>query len=87
MTDNDPNLVISSASQKVLVDGQPSSIEIFRLEHEELWTLEVIDRDGTSHVWDDRFASDMDARDRAIADLEAEGAAGFMRGDNVVPFR
>lgn len=86
MSEEEPNLVTSSKSQSVAVDGYPFSINIFRLERDKFWTLEVVDCDGTSHVWDDEFSSDKDARDEALRVLEAEGAVAFMRGSNVIPF-
>lgn len=87
MIDDEPNIVASGKSQRVVVDGYAFSIEIYRLETDETWVLEVVDHEGTSHVWEDQFASDTEARDAAIQALESEGAAAFMRGDNIVPFR
>lgn len=84
--ENEPNLVVSSKSQRVVVDGYPFSIRIFRLETETDWTLDIEDFEGGSHVWDDTFASDKDARTAALEALEREGAFRFMNGDNVVPF-
>lgn len=84
--DKEPNLVNSSKSMRVAIDGYRLSIEIFRLEEEQDWTLEVVDPEGTSHVWDDRFVSDGDARDTALKEIEKNGPLAFMRGDNVVPF-
>ncbi len=86
MTEEEQNLVTSSKSQTVVVDSCPFSIEIYRLEDEKTWTFEVVDHERTSHVWDDQFRSDKDARDAAIQALEAEGAVAFMRGNNVIPF-
>ena len=85
--DQDPNLVTSDKSQRVLVDGHPFSIQIYRLETDKTWTLEVVDHEGTSHVWDEQFRSDRDARNAAIEALESEGAVAFMHGDNGIPFR
>ena len=88
MTDNDePNLVTSSKSLRVVLKGHPFSIEIYRLENEVQWTLEVVDAEGTSHVWNELFDDDRDARDAAIQALEQEGPHAFTRGNNVVPFR
>ena len=86
MDDDDPNLITSGKSQRVVVDGYPFSIQIFRLESDDLWTLEVVDHKGTSHAWVDQFRSDREARDAALAALSSEGAAAFMRGDNIIPF-
>ena len=69
------------------MDGYPFSIQIYRLEKDKTWTLEVVDHEGTSHVWDEQFRSDRDARNAAIEALESEGAIAFVRGDNVIPFR
>lgn len=85
--DDEPNMVNSGKSQRVIVDGLPFSIEIYRLETDKTWTLEVVDHEGTSHVWDDLSASDKDARNTAIEAIQSEGALAFMRGDNVIPFR
>jgi len=87
MIEDEPNLVTSGKGQHVIIDGFPFSIEIYRLEQDKTWTLEVVDHEGTSHVWDDQFASDKDARNTAIQAIEAEGAVAFMRGDIVIPFR
>jgi len=87
MTEVEPNLVTSPKSQSVVIDGYRFDLEIYRLERERDWTLEVVDQDGTSHVWDECFASDKDARNAAIAALEDAGAVAFMAGDNVLPFR
>jgi len=87
MIEDEPNLVTSGKSKRIVVDGYPFRIDIFRLEADETWTLEVIDHRNTSHVWDQQFTSDAEARDVAIKTIEAEGALTFMRGNNVIPFR
>lgn len=85
--DAEPNLVTSGRSSHIEIDGYGFSVEIYRLETELEWTLEVVDADGTSHVWDDRFSSDKDALEEAVRVLKAEGARRFMRGNNIIPFR
>lgn len=85
--DDDPNLVTSGKSKRIVVDGYPFSIDIFRLETYTTWTLEVVDHQNTSHVWDEQFESDTEARDVAVKTIKAEGALAFMRGKNVIPFR
>ena len=86
MPDANPHLVVSMKSQAVLVDGYRFEIEIYKLEGQDHWTLEVVDHDGTSHVWDDTFSSDKDARNAALDELHKVGAKAFMLGDNVVQF-
>lgn len=88
MTEEDePNIVASGKSQKIMVDGVRFNIDIYRLETDTFWTLEVVDAENTSHVWEDQFSSDKDARDAAIKAIKSEGAIAFMRGNNVIPFR
>jgi len=87
MNDDEPNIVTSGKSQRVVIDDYPFSIEIYRLETDRTWTLEVVDHKGTSHVFEERFTSDKDALNTAVQEIEQEGALAFMRGDNVVPFR
>ncbi|MFA3919334.1 hypothetical protein [Ruegeria hyattellae] len=86
MTD-EPALVSSPKSQSIIVDGYRFDIEIHRLDFETGWTLEVVDQDGTSHVWDEQFASDKDARNAAVNALQEAGAITFMTNDSIVPFR
>lgn len=87
MMAEEPNLVTSGKSTRVVIDGYSFSIDIFRMENDATWTLEVIDQQNTSHVWDEQFQSDAEARDVAVKTIEAEGAIAFMRGNNVIPFR
>tara|TARA_R110000737_G_scaffold26627_4_gene45411 strand:- start:19314 stop:19583 length:270 start_codon:yes stop_codon:yes gene_type:complete len=87
MNENEPNPIRSSKSLRAVIQGHPFSIEIYRLETEATWTLEVIDHTGASHVWNEQFSSDREARDSAIYTLETEGPAAFIVGDNVVLFR
>ena len=87
MIEEEPNIVTSGKSQRVIIDGHPFSIEIYRAETDQNWMLEIVDQDGTSHVWDDHFASDKEARNAAMQAIEEEGAVAFMRGDNVIRFR
>jgi len=84
--DEEPNLVTSGKSKRISIDGFVFAIEIYRLEADTTWSLEVVDQDGTSHVWDDTFESDWDAFNAAVEAIEKEGALAFMRGNNVINF-
>jgi uncharacterized protein len=85
--EEEPNLVVSGLSKAVTLDGVRFRIEIYSLEHDPDWILEVVDPNGTSIVWDEPFETDRQAFDTAVATILEEGAAAFMRGDdNVVPF-
>jgi len=82
---SDPNIIYSGLGDHITVDGQTFKVEIYRLENNHDWILEVIDQDGTSIVWDNPFPSDKAALDELQAVIKAEGANAFT-GGNIIPF-
>lgn len=70
---DDPNLVTSGKSQRVVIDGYSFLINIYRLETDTTWSLEVVDHQNDSQVWDNQFETDSEARDAALAALNSEG--------------
>jgi hypothetical protein len=82
----DPNIVDSGLSQRITVDGHELKIEIYRLEHDTQWSLEIVDEDDTSTVWDNLFDTDQGALDAALKMVTEEGLSGFRDSENVVPF-
>jgi hypothetical protein len=82
----DPNIVLSGLSQKIMVEGHEFQIEIYRLEVDPTWTLEVVDEDGTSTVWDDTFDSDQAAMDELMRTIKKEGLSAFRDSGNVIKF-
>ncbi|MBB3231151.1 hypothetical protein [Halomonas stenophila] len=59
-------------------DGHTLQVDIYRLEEEDDWLLEVVNKGGTSHVWDDRFATDQAAMDAVHEAIDEEGIAAFL---------
>ena len=55
-----------------MIDVPRFDIHIFRLDEEDCWTLEVINDERDSYVWDDVFAAEQAA-------LEAIGKEGATR--------
>lgn len=86
MTSETLKTVTSRKNIRVVIDGHRFSTKIYRLEHEPLWTLEVVDDEGVRHVWAKRFDTEREARDEAIRALDSSGPAAFKRGNNIVPF-
>jgi TolB-like protein len=76
--EDEPVIVDSGLSQEIEVDGYTFEINIYRLEEETTWTLEVVDEDNTSHVWNDTFASDFAALVEAQKAIRTVGAEAFM---------
>jgi len=82
---SDPNIIYSGLGGNVTVGGHVFKVEIYRLENDPDWILEVVDHEGTSTVWDNPFISDTTAFDELQAVIKAEGANAFT-GGNIIPF-
>ena len=86
--EREPNLIISGASQRIVEDGVPFKVDIYKLEGGDGWSLEVVTEDRTSIVWDDLFDDDRNALEEAVTTIRREGAVAFVNGgSNVIPFK
>lgn len=74
----EPELIQSPLSQAITRDGHTLQVDIYRLDEEVDWLLEVVNEEGTSHVWDDRFATDQAALDAVHEAIDEEGVAAFL---------
>lgn len=74
----DPILEISALSQPISSGGRTVQVEIYRLEGENSWTLEIEDEHGNSTVWDDTFDTDRDALTEAKKAILEERASSFI---------
>jgi hypothetical protein len=83
--DRDPNIVRSGLSGTVAEDGLTVAVEIYRLEDDLTWLLEVVDNTGTSTVWDDQFETDDGALAAFQTVLADEGIQAFTER-KVIPF-
>lgn len=52
-------------------------MQIYRGEEDAGWILEVVDADGASTVWDDKFVTDQAAMDELLRTLRVEGMKQF----------
>ncbi len=66
--------------------GHNLSIEIYKLEGGVGWSLEVVDEEDTSTVWDDLFDTDQAALDEVLKAINEDGLSAFREDGNVVPF-
>ncbi len=80
-----PNIIVSKKSQSIIFNEQSYKIDIYRLEGEAGWTLEVINCEGTSTVWDECFVHDKDALEEARSAIH-EGDMSTRDDSNVIPF-
>jgi hypothetical protein len=72
-------IVTSRLSRKFTRDGITVEILIYRGTDEEEWTLEVIDEDDASTVWEDPFATEADALNEAFQAIATDGIESFVR--------
>lgn len=66
-------LEVSPLSQQISSGGRTVSVEIYRLEGETSWALEVVDEYNNSTVWDDTFETDSAALTEAKKTILEEG--------------
>jgi hypothetical protein len=79
MHDDDPEIVYSPLCKEVTQDGLIVRVQIYRLKTgHEGWSLEVVDHEDASTVWDDLFATDHEALAEFSRTLEAEGIQSFL---------
>ena len=76
--DEEPKLEISPLSQKISSGGRTVSVEIYRLEGETSWALEVVDEYNNSSVWDDTFETDSAALTEAKKTILSEGVGSLI---------
>lgn len=77
----EPELVQSSLSQSIEVEGKSLRIEIYKMEDEVQWVLEIEHEDGNSLVWDELFDSDFLALNEARQTLKKEGLSAFTNAE------
>ena len=85
MSEPDPQIIESSLSSHITRDGITVEVCIYRLEDTE-WTLEVVNSNGTSIVWDDLFPSDKAAHDEFERTIAEDGMASFKDDDQTNAF-
>lgn len=84
--ERDPNLVFSSRNGRVTRNGMTVELCIVRLEHGDEWTLEVVNQNGTSIVWDVPFDSDEAAFEEFERTIAEEGMEAFLDDARIIPF-
>ena len=77
--DDETKLITSRLSRTITRDGITVDVHIFRSEGEPEWTLEVVDQDGASTVWEDTFETEQDALNEVFQTIAADGMSSFVR--------
>jgi hypothetical protein len=80
MPDDDaPEIEYSPLCTEVTQDGLTVRVQIYRLKiGSNGWSLEVVDHENASTVWDDLFATDHEALAEFSRTLEDEGIQSFL---------
>ncbi|MGO4741298.1 hypothetical protein AB4099_32585 [Bosea sp. 2KB_26] len=81
MSDEFPDILRSPLCQTARRDGVVVQVEIYRLADSEGWTLELIDEDGGSIVWEETFATDGAALAEFNEALEEIGLSKLIQPD------
>jgi hypothetical protein len=81
---SDPEIVMSPLCREITGDGTKIQIDIYRVEGESGWALEVIDEENASTIWDEPFDSDQAALDAAMKVIETDGIRSFLERDSEV---
>ena len=75
---DDFGIIDSPLSQRVLVEGHPFEIKIYRGVDEPEWLLEIVNAKGTSIVPEQTFKTDREALATAMADFETDPIEEFL---------
>jgi hypothetical protein len=76
----DPKIIMSRHNGRFSRGGISVEVCICRLEHTK-WSLEIIDNDNNSVVWDGEFETDDEAFEVFMRTVETEGLEGVLRDD------
>ena len=80
--DDEPKLELSDLSQEIMSGGRTVSVEIYRLEGNEEWALEIVDEFNNSTVWDDTFPTEFAALTEAKKAILEERVTSFIGPEN-----
>ena len=75
---DEPKLIISNMSQELSSGSRTLNVEIYRLENESEWTLEIEDEFNNSTVWYQTFETESAALVEAKKSILAEGVKSFI---------
>lgn len=78
MSDSDPAIIESPLSRTIVHQDIRVELNIFRIEGDAGWAMEVVNVAGTSTVWDDVFDTDEAAYAVFLQTVASEGMATFV---------
>jgi hypothetical protein len=81
MSEQDPKLIISPRSCQYTEDGITIDVQIYKLEGGEGWTLELVDEENNSTVWEELFTTDESAWQEFEAGVKEIGLVALLQAD------
>lgn len=78
MSDSDPAIIESPLSRTIVHQDIRVELNIFRVEGDFHWAMEVVNAAGTSTVWDDVFDTDEAAYIVFLQTVASEGMVAFV---------
>lgn len=78
-TEETTDILVSALFFRVEDEDTYVDIQIYQLEGNDHWTLEVVDSEGGSTVWDEDFPTEEAALDEALETIQQEGLENFMQ--------
>lgn len=80
MGTTEPVIITSPLSQTLEREDHSLRVLIYRAPDED-WILEVVESDGTSHIYSDVFETDQQAMDVLLTDLDERGVEAFLQSE------
>ncbi len=76
--DNEPTIIYSPLTQRIEGDGTFIEVEIYRVEGEEGWILEVIDEEDAATIYEDRFETEQEALEEVLDAISKHGVRVYL---------
>ncbi len=80
-----PDVVVSNLSKRLADRDTHIDVQIYRLEDQQAWTLEIIDECGGSTIWNESFETEQAALDKALRAVSAFGINSFLEDNRSMP--
>lgn len=77
-----PEIEVSPLSQAFTADGITVSVEIYKIEGNDGWVLELVDEHDNSTVWEDLFPTDQAAWEEFETGVREIGLPALLESDS-----
>lgn len=77
----DPKIIVSPLSCQFTEDGITVDVQIYKLEDGDGWSLELVDEENNSTVWEELFSTDEDAWHEFEAGVKEIGLAALLQAE------